>query len=105
VRDLIIIPYLNPNLARFETGYIYIYIYIYLHIVFSPPLESRPGPSTVLAPVGPSSFNLVFAQAGTESNIHSWWSRKAKTLGDLDQVKFVDIKYRAKRVGGIGMEV
>ena len=49
-----------------------------------------------LTPIRPPALNLFIpAQARTQTDVNSWWSREAETLSYLHQVEFVHIKDRA----------
>lgn len=48
---------------------------------------------------------LVPAQTGTQLDVDARGGRESETLGDFDEIEFVDVENGAEGVGGVGLEV
>lgn len=58
-----------------------------------------------LATVCPPALNSVSAHRLPKCDVHSWWRRETKALGDTGQVQLIHVIYGSQTVTGVGVEV
>lgn len=57
-----------------------------------------------LASISSSALHLLIsAHARTQGDIDAWRSRETETLGDFDEIEFVDVKDSAERMRRVGI--